>query len=227
MAAVVINYLAAEMGMPPQVRFPLGGATPTPPPQAVGTSTPGPRGELHQSPATEGEPHQSPMIEGDCLLLPPPLPGGDYQQLPSSLLVDYLLFLPPLLEGDCLLLLPPPLEGDCLPPLPPPLEGAYLHRRHRPKLGNVENYWASVKKQFKTMQGIAEDMIPSYLDTFKRYGRNCQDEFINVQHQITQLRRVWVQWQQAGTLKNGQTGSNGNKTSFNPKVSFKRDPNLL
>ncbi|MGH0129010.1 UNVERIFIED_CONTAM: hypothetical protein FKN15_075393 [Acipenser sinensis] len=78
------------------------------------------------------------------------------------------------------------------------------------------------------MQGTAEDMIPSYLDTFKRHGRNCRDEFINVQHhQLTQLRRGWVQWQQAGRLKNGQTGSNSNKTSFNPKVSFKRDPNLL
>ncbi|MGH0147451.1 UNVERIFIED_CONTAM: hypothetical protein FKN15_069923 [Acipenser sinensis] len=52
-AAVVINYLAAEMGMPPQVRSPLGGATPTPPSQAVGMSTPGLRGELHQSPVTE------------------------------------------------------------------------------------------------------------------------------------------------------------------------------
>ncbi|RXM96933.1 hypothetical protein EOD39_15057 [Acipenser ruthenus] len=51
-AAVVINYLAAEIGMPPQVRFPSGGATLTPPPQAVGMSTPGLRGEPHQPPVT-------------------------------------------------------------------------------------------------------------------------------------------------------------------------------
>ncbi|MBN3282063.1 DGKD kinase, partial [Polyodon spathula] len=34
-------------------------------------------------------------------------------------------------------------------------------------LGDVENYWASVKKQFKTMQGTAEDMIPLYLEIQK------------------------------------------------------------
>ncbi|MGH0167290.1 UNVERIFIED_CONTAM: hypothetical protein FKN15_012943 [Acipenser sinensis] len=34
------------------------------------------------------------------------------------------------------------------------------------RLDNMENYWASVKKQFKTMPGTAEEMIPLYPDTF-------------------------------------------------------------
>ncbi|MGH0144247.1 UNVERIFIED_CONTAM: hypothetical protein FKN15_055051 [Acipenser sinensis] len=141
-AAMVLNYLAADMGGASPSLVPSGGATPTPTPQTVGTSTPEPRGETHQSPATEreqhqspenegkqhqspatkgkphqspateGEPHQSLVFEGDYPLLPPLPPMG-----------DYLLLLPPPPGGDYLLLLPLLPEGDhLLLPHPPPKE---------------------------------------------------------------------------------------------------------
>ncbi|MGH0164866.1 UNVERIFIED_CONTAM: hypothetical protein FKN15_050266 [Acipenser sinensis] len=116
LAAVVINYLAADMGMPPQVRFPSGGATPTPLPQAVGTSTPGSRGELHQSPVTEREPHQSPVTEGEPYQSPvterephqSPVTEREPHQSPVT---EGEPHQPPEI-GDYLLLPPPPLEGD-------------------------------------------------------------------------------------------------------------------
>ncbi|RXM28945.1 hypothetical protein EOD39_9269 [Acipenser ruthenus] len=55
MVAVVINYLAAEMGLLQQVHFRAGGATPTCTFQ---------------------------WLEEDCLQLLPPPPEGDYLQLP-------------------------------------------------------------------------------------------------------------------------------------------------
>ncbi|MGH0114823.1 UNVERIFIED_CONTAM: hypothetical protein FKN15_055550 [Acipenser sinensis] len=141
-AAVLINYLAADLGLPQQVDFQVGGATPTctltglegkcllSPSQPaeeecllVSPSQPAEEecllvspseAEPHQSPAIGGEPHQSPAIGGDYTLLPPSSPG------------DYML-LPPSSPGDYTLLPPSPAgaeQPELLLPLPPSPAGA-------------------------------------------------------------------------------------------------------
>ncbi|MGH0131645.1 UNVERIFIED_CONTAM: hypothetical protein FKN15_056727 [Acipenser sinensis] len=116
LAAVVINYLAPNMGLPQQVELQVGGSTPTC--TLIGLEggylpLPPHKGELHQFPATEGGPHQSPMTEGET-----------DQSLEKE--GDYLPLPPPPLEGDYLLLPPPPIEGDYLQLPPSPLVGDYL-----------------------------------------------------------------------------------------------------
>ncbi|MGH0150885.1 UNVERIFIED_CONTAM: hypothetical protein FKN15_056245 [Acipenser sinensis] len=142
-AAVVINYLAADMGLPQQVDFQVGGATPTctltglegkcllsPSHPAeeecllVSPSQPAEEECLLVSPS-EAEPHQFPAIGGDYTLLPPSSPG-DYMLLPPSSPGDYTL-LPPSSPGDYTLLPPSPAgaEQPELPlPLPPSPAGA-------------------------------------------------------------------------------------------------------
>ncbi|MGH0136647.1 UNVERIFIED_CONTAM: hypothetical protein FKN15_024452 [Acipenser sinensis] len=140
------------MGLPQQVDFQVGGATPTctltglegkfllsPSPPAEGKCllSPSPpaeeefllvspsEAEPHQSPAREAELHQSPAKGGDYTLLPPPLPG-DYTLLPPLSPGDYTL-LPPSSPGDYTLLPPSPagVEQPELPlPPPPSPEGA-------------------------------------------------------------------------------------------------------
>ncbi|MGH0134824.1 UNVERIFIED_CONTAM: hypothetical protein FKN15_021821 [Acipenser sinensis] len=150
--AVVINYLAADMGMPQQVDFQVGGATPTctltglegkcllslsPPAEGKFLLSPSPPAEgkcllvapsePHQSPASEGEPHQSPASEGDPHQSRAS-EGDPHQSRASegdphqSPARDYTL-LPPPLPGDYTLL-PPPQPGDYTL-LPPPLPGDY------------------------------------------------------------------------------------------------------
>ncbi|MGH0168313.1 UNVERIFIED_CONTAM: hypothetical protein FKN15_054170 [Acipenser sinensis] len=79
-AAVVINYLAADMGLPQQVDFQVGGATPTctltglegkcllspsPPAEEECLLVSPSEAEPHRSPAIGGAPHQSPAIGGE------------------------------------------------------------------------------------------------------------------------------------------------------------------
>ncbi|MGH0169280.1 UNVERIFIED_CONTAM: hypothetical protein FKN15_056605 [Acipenser sinensis] len=111
-AAVLINYLAADMGLPQQVAFQVGGATstctltglkgdylqlPSPPAgeECLLVSPPAPEGQEPSlpspapeggvpplSPEREGEPHQSPASEGDPHRSP--AREGDPHQSPAS-----------------------------------------------------------------------------------------------------------------------------------------------
>ena len=48
---------------------------------------------------------------------------------------------------------------------------------------NIESYWCRVKARFKTMRGVSELQLPSYLDEFmwrERYGQTKKDAFTNI-----------------------------------------------
>ncbi|MGH0125689.1 UNVERIFIED_CONTAM: hypothetical protein FKN15_071737 [Acipenser sinensis] len=120
-AAVVINYLAADMGLPQQVDFQTQGDYTLLPPSSPGDYTllppslagaERPELPLPLPPSPAGAEQQE-------LSLPPPMPGAEQQELP----------LPPPLppaEGECLLGPLPPAEGQCLLSPLPPAEGKCL-----------------------------------------------------------------------------------------------------
>ncbi|MGH0148825.1 UNVERIFIED_CONTAM: hypothetical protein FKN15_013493 [Acipenser sinensis] len=143
-AAVVINYLAADMGLPQQVDFQVGGATPTctltglegkcllsPSPPAEGKC------RLSPSPPAEGKCllSPSPPAEGKCLLSPsPPAEGKCLLVSPSQPAEEECLLVSPSqpAEEECLLVSPSeaephqsPARGGDYTLLPPPLPGDY------------------------------------------------------------------------------------------------------